>query len=214
MYQENERILYINNSWWIVDLTSYPTQWLSRCSILSFNEQNRSCKYAPKKQMKGFLHTQKQMSYILAPFCRSGPANPNCLNVSIVFGCSPSALPVDVLSGRSSRIVVLIPYRTRFDLVLPVNKMPQNWPFWPFCVKTHANIRPAGPAPITVTWLSFSPDSEAESTPFCIGSSRKPSLSIPGDIIASFSSRNSSCYKLCDSFLDLALPKSAFETYY
>jgi len=34
----------------------------------------------------------------------------------MVFGWRPSARPVDVLSGLSSIIVVLMPYLTRFDL--------------------------------------------------------------------------------------------------
>ena len=48
--------------------------------------------------------TQKQMSYTRAPSRSRGSASRSCFNVSMVLGCIPSALPVDVWPARSSRM--------------------------------------------------------------------------------------------------------------
>lgn len=62
-------------------------------------------------------HTQKEISYTRAAFFSNGSARRNCFNVSIVLGWMPSAFPVEVLSGRSSRMITSIPKRTRLHLV-------------------------------------------------------------------------------------------------
>lgn len=60
--------------------------------------------------------TQKEISYTRAAFFNKESASRICLNVSIVLGCMPSALPVEVFSGLSSRITTSIPKRTRLHL--------------------------------------------------------------------------------------------------
>ena len=53
--------------------------------------------------------TQKQISYTFAPLRSNSSDNLSCFSVSMVFGCRPSALPVDVAVGRSSRRVTGVP---------------------------------------------------------------------------------------------------------
>jgi hypothetical protein len=71
-------------------------------------------------------HTQKQISYTLAPLRNKSSPSRSCRSVSIVFGCKPSALPVAVLSGRSSRTLDLIPYRASVDLY-STHQRYANW---------------------------------------------------------------------------------------
>jgi len=66
----------------------------------------------------GMEQTQKQISYTLAPCRNKSSPSRSCRSVSIVFGCKPSALPVAVLSGRSSSTLDLIPYRASVALIV------------------------------------------------------------------------------------------------
>jgi hypothetical protein len=56
------------------------------------------------------------MSYTLTPLRNNSSPSRSCRSVSIVFGCKPSALPVAVLSARSSNTIDLIPYRASVEL--------------------------------------------------------------------------------------------------
>ncbi len=146
MDKQDEWILYIYYAWGIVDFPSYPPKRSIGCSTLQVGSvigTDTKHTLAPS----GLFLTQKQISYILAPFFKRVSAKPSCLKVSIDFGCSPSALPVEVLSVRSSTIVVLIPNRTKFDLSPKINQKPLPRDI----LHTYASIRPAGPAPTIIT---------------------------------------------------------------
>lgn len=61
-------------------------------------------------------HTQNDISYTRDAFFNNESARRICLNVSMVFGCMPSAFPVKVLPGRSSWRTTPIPKRARLHL--------------------------------------------------------------------------------------------------
>lgn len=98
----------------------------------------------------------------------------------MVLGCMPSALPVDVRSGRSSRIVVLTPYRARLFLYPAVRQHKTSYYFEKQQKtskdSTYASIKPDGPAPTTVTLVDCSVADE-------LLTAIKPSSSAPGAML-------------------------------
>lgn len=110
MCEKNIRIGRSNEMLGIVGLTTGPMKLFIWCRLLdAVNVRTHNGKHE--------LLTQKEISCTRAAFFRSGSASLICLNVSIVFGCMPSAFPVEVLSGRSSRMTTSIPYRARLHLI-------------------------------------------------------------------------------------------------
>jgi hypothetical protein len=124
------------------------------------------------------------MSYTFTPLRNRSSPSLSCRSVSMVLGCKPSALPVAVLLARSSRTVVLMPYRANVELcsICQLIVLLKSCPGL-----TYASIKPAGPAPAITTsstWMSPS------TSPF-ISPVKLSSIAIGAMMMMDLMSRNS-----------------------